>query len=158
MKEQMKGWNRIQMNVGLQMIAAADGDGSSVVGLRGIAVIRDGIRDIERLVDGGREISGARLAGGDSMQRVPGLRGRGDEIGASVEMRELVATLIVRHRDAKFDDAAHADLTIFTVKRNRGLANWLSQFVENLAGKHGRRVETQHQVFGIETGAGHDCG
>ena len=92
------------------------------------------------------------------MQRVPGLRGRGDEVGAGVELGEFVSALIVRHGVAKFDDAAHADLTIFTIKRNRGLANRLSQLVENLAGKHGGRDETQYQMFGIQSSAGHDRG
>src|SRR5258708_23151864 len=55
-------------------------------------------------------------------------------------------------------DATHDLEMIFTIRRDVRTADGLLEFIEHLAGKHGVRRQPQSEVFGIEIGAGYDCG
>src|SRR5208282_187609 len=122
-KEQVEGRNRVQMNIGLQVIAAANGDRGSIVGFGRIAVVGDGISSIKRPVDGSGEILGFGLMRRDGMQGIPRRRGGRDEVGAGVERGELVCALIVGGIGVNSADTTDACAAIFTVKRNHGMTN-----------------------------------
>ena len=55
-----------------------------------IAIVGDGVRDVERLIDGRWKILRVGLLRRSRMRGVPGLRGNGDKIRSGVELRELV--------------------------------------------------------------------
>ncbi len=103
-KEQVQSRNRIQMNVGLQVIAAADRDGRGVIGLGGIAVVGDGISGVERVIDGGGQIFRVGLLRRAGCTAYQGCAVTETKYDAGVERGELVCALIVRLGHAKSDE------------------------------------------------------
>jgi len=50
-EKQMQSGNGIQMNLDLQALAAADGNGSRAVSVGNVGIVGDGIGDVERSIE-----------------------------------------------------------------------------------------------------------
>jgi hypothetical protein len=104
----MKGRNRAQVDVNLNMITTSDGDRSSLVSFGSIGVVGDRVGNVKRSVHEGRRIS---IAGsrGRRMNRVPGPGIYEQEVGAAVKRCYLIGALIIRGRRAEWPDVADPD-------------------------------------------------
>jgi len=86
-KDQVKGRNRVDVDVNLDTIATSNGDRCGIVRLSCVLVVGGGKSDVESSVHSGNP---SAWLGRDGMHGIPWLGGRCHEIGASIERRYLI--------------------------------------------------------------------
>ena len=141
--DDVQGGHGRQVEIKIEVIAAADEDGRGFFHFGSSRVVRGQVNRVKRRIYGSGSIGRAGLTNRWRVHRIPRLGDDGDEVGAGIEGREFERSLVVGLIGSRGYGATDAGTVVIAPERDAGVAHRFAEFVEDVAGEHGRGDEAQ---------------